>query len=485
MSSSSRTPAEPRIPTQKRARAVAHRDLTEGSIPKNLWFLTWPTMVTGVLQIADNAAELIWAGFLGFRAIASIGVAQTWIQLFNSGRMGLDTATRAMVSRAVGARDLPLANHVATQSLLFNAAAALAMMLVGVFFTEPLLRLLGVSEEVIAEGGLYLQMRFVAQVSFSLFGCSSSILQATGDPITPMKAQAAARLLQIVLAPLLVFGWLGLPTLDLPGIAVAVFLAQTVGLAITIHVLLTGRSRLRLSIAPLRPDFPLLWRMVRLGTPASVTNSERSLAQLILVGIVTPFGDTTLAAYSLTQRLQMFVNFGQHGVGQAAGVLSGQNLGAREVARARATVWWALGYTLLFSLFVGGAMLLFPTAFLIVFTREEHLLETAAPWLRITVLGFIAMGASTVFMQVFNTAGDTLVPMLVSLGSIWAIQQPAAILLSGAAQRAQLLGWQLSLPVVSGLGDLGIAWAIVLAMAVRVAVYLPYFLWGPWWRKKV
>src|SRR5437773_6958076 len=96
------------------------RDLTEGSIPRNLWFMGWPQMVAGAFNAVNQLVDLFWSGFLGSGAIATVGVAQTWIQLFNTGRMGLDTGARAMVARAIGEQDVPYANRIAFQCLTFN-----------------------------------------------------------------------------------------------------------------------------------------------------------------------------------------------------------------------------------------------------------------------------------------------------------------------------------------------------------------------------
>ncbi len=461
------------------------RDLTEGSVPRNLWLLAWPLMVSGLLQTVDQVLELTWAGFIGFRSIASVGVAQSWIQLFNTGRQGFDTATRAMVSRAIGAKDYELANHIASQALIFNITLAWTTMLLGTHFAPDLLRLLGVSDEMVAAGSQYLQLRFVSTSTFALLYTSGSILQASGDTITPMKAQFVSRLILIPLSPLLIFGWVGLPPLGLAGAATAASIGQICGVAMTLRVLFSGRSRVRITLAGLRPDFPLYWRMVKLGAPASWTTGERSLAQLLLTGVVAPFGDTTLAAYAMTQRLQQFVMLGQFGVGQAAGVLVGQNLGAKKLQRAYTTAWWALGQCGALSLVVGSLIFLFPHTFLSFFTREANLLEVAVPWMHIMVVGFMCMAAGNVLTQVFNTAGDTMVTMVTGIITIWAVQQPLARILSGSLEQWDLFGLHLSIPGVEGLGAYGIAWAMVIAVALRLFVFFPYFMWGPWYRKKV
>lgn len=192
------------------------RNLTEGSIPKNLFALAWPQMITGLLQAVQQMADLIWAGFIGSRAIASIAVAQSWTMLFMTARMGLDTAGRAMISRAWGAGDRTLANHIAVQSITLSFTISFTLTSLGFIFTEALLRLLGVSEEVIAQGATYMRIQFVASFWMALQFSSAAVLQASGDAVTPMKSQLFARTSQIIVSPLLIFGLLGLPKLGLP-----------------------------------------------------------------------------------------------------------------------------------------------------------------------------------------------------------------------------------------------------------------------------
>ena len=134
-------PSQAGVRRARRRSAYATRDLTKGSIPGNLWFLSWPQIAEGKLSVLDSIADLIWAGRLGFEAIAGMGVAQTYIMLIMTSRMGLDTGMRTMIARAVGLRDVAHANHVLAQSLTLATLFALLAVLVGVFLTEPLLRI--------------------------------------------------------------------------------------------------------------------------------------------------------------------------------------------------------------------------------------------------------------------------------------------------------------------------------------------------------
>lgn len=468
----SETPPPPSLSPGHGGRGIppgrtAGRDLTSGSIPRNLWGLAWPQMVESVLNVADQLADLLWAGRLGARHVAGLGVSQTYVMTAMTGRMGFDTAMRAMVSRAVGAGDLGRANHVALQAFTLSGAFSVMMAVVGVFFTEPLLRLLGVPESVVDAGAMYMRIQFVGMAGMAFRMMSGAALQASGDTITPMKATTATRVIHIALSPALVFGWGPLPSMALAGAATANVLSQFFGAGMNFRALFKGTSRLHLTFKGYRPDFPLLWQIVRTGLPASVTQAERNIASLILFGLVAPYGATTLAAFSLTRRVEMLAMMGAMGMGQSAGVMVGQNLGAGKPERARASVVWALFFVTALSSLIVGTMIAFPRPFLHIFNNDPELLDQAVVWLRIQAIGYLVMGSGMVFMQSYNTAGDTLVPMLTTLVSIWLVQQPLALLLPGL-----------------GLGAYGIAWAIVIGMAVRLGIYVPYFFHGRWLRIK-
>lgn len=461
-------PAEGHLDAEVRPSYVT-RDLTKGSVRLNLWFLSWPQMVEASLSVVDQLADLLWAGWLGSRAIAGLGVAQTYTQLVMMVRRGLDLAMRAMIARAVGAGNIQLANHAALQGLTLSIAYLLLFCSTGVVLTDALLELIGVSEAVRAEGALYMRVQFIGAGAMGLRMTGAAMLQSAGDAVTPMKAVVAARVLHIALSPFLVFGWASLPTFGLAGLAVANLLAQLVGCWMTYAPLFRGDSRLRLSLRGYRLDLPLCWQLLRIGTPACIAQAERGFAQLLLVGFVAPFGDVALAAYSITKRIEILAHAGNMGFGQASGTLIGQNLGAGHPHRAKQTLAWALVYASALNTVLGLMVIAFPRPILMLFNQEPELLHVGGVWLRIVGLAFIFMGPSFVFQQSFNIAGDTIGPLVITLIGFWGFQIPLAWLLPG----------------ITGLGQFGIAWAITLSMVVRVALFVPYSMSGRWLRVKV
>ena len=456
---------------QARRRPVRRtRDLTKGSVPRNLWFLAWPQMVEGVFNSLDQMVDLFWAGrVIGFRAIGGIGVAQAYAHIVMMARTGLDIAMQAMISRAVGAGRMELANHIALQGLTVTVVLSSVLAAGGVLIAKPLLDLLALSDEVVDVTIVYLQFQFAGSAVQGWRKSAEATLQAAGDALTPMKATLLARSLHIVITPFLIFGWFGAPEMGIAGAAAANIVAQAVGFVWNIYALFAGTSLLKLTLRGYRFDAPLMGRMLKIGLPASGTQLERGLSELMLVRLVAPFGDIPLAAYALTRRLERLTHIGSMGMGRASGILVGQNLGAGSVERAKRTVRWAVGYVLLIRGVAGIGLILAPAFFITLFNQDAAFLVVAIIWIRIQAVSGMLLGGGQVLQQSFNVAGDTLAPLLITFMSMWVLEVPAAFLLSQ----------------FTPLGQYGIPVAIGLAMFARVALYWAYYRTGRWTRVKV
>lgn len=455
-------------PAAPRRRATrSGRDLTQGGIRGHIWYLGWPQVAEGFLGVIDQVADLVWAGRLGFHAIAGLGAAQAYLSTIMMARMGLDSSMRSMIARAIGARRISYANHVLLQSLTLTSALALLMITVGVLLTEPLLRIIGLSDAAIEQGVGYMRVQLVAMACLSYHRLFGGALQASGDSINPLKAALASRAIHIALSPLLIFGWFGLPALGLAGAAYARLAAEVLGVAMTYWALARGdRSRLRLRFREYTLDLPLIWGLVRQGVPASVTNMQRGVSQLVVVGVAAQFGDIALAAFALARRAENVVNQSARGMGRAAGALAGQNLGAGNTQRASSAVRWAM----LFGLSLTGPfialLIVFSEAVAGFFNADPDFISTASQWLIIAAIGYISMSPVQIFTQAFNTSGSTFAPMVITVATMWAFEIPLTFILAN----------------FTPLGQFGIPTAIVGGMSLRLVAFTWYYFKGNWLR---
>jgi len=450
-------------------RIVPLRDWTQGSILGNLWLLSWPMMVGSSLNMLGPTIDMIWVGKLGAASIAGVGISGMAVMVVNSLLQGLFTGTRAMVARLFGAGDREGANHVAQQAFVVGAAFSVFMAIIGIFMAEPILLIFGVEADVVSEGAAYMRVQFVGMVTMSLRMLTEAAMQASGDSFTPMRIAIFFRLLHVALCPFLVFGWWIFPHLGVSGAALTNVISQGIGGALGLWFLFAGRTRLRLTMKNFRFNGSLLWRLVKIGFPASITGAERTIANMVLMYFVAPFGTAAVAAHSLIQRIDAFLHMPAQGLGQAAGVLAGQNLGAGKPERAVKTGWLAAGL-------VTGAMVIsslvvwfWAEGIVGIFNTESELVVIASNFLRIEIVSYMVFGVVVVLMQCLNGVGDTWIPMITTLATMWLVQVPLAYFL----------------PKHTSLGVYGVRWGIVSAIAMRAVIYATYFKSGRWKRKKV
>ena len=448
---------------------AAGRDLVSGSILRNLLTLSWPMIVGNSVNMLGPTVDMIWVGRLGSAVIAGVGVTGIAVMLAQSGLMGLFTGMRAMVARFIGAGDEKTANHIAQQAIVIGAASSIILAVIGVFLSEWILTLIGVEQEVIDESANYMRIQFIGMTAMAFRSMAEGVMQASGDAATPMKIAVGFRLVHIVISPFLIFGWWIFPQMGLNGAAVTNVISQSLGTVLAFWFLMTGRSRLKLSFTGFHIDWPTIWRIVRIGLPASFMGMEQNLRGFIFIKFMAPFGTLAMAAHTLVGRIEMILFMPAFGLGMAAGVLTGQNLGAGKPDRAEKSGWTAAGILQIFIIVVCVALLLWAEWPVRVFTSDAELISLSVTFIRIAVVGYLIMGMASIFQQCITSAGDTVIPMIVSLVTGWLVQLPLAYFL----------------PKMWGLEVYGVRWALVVPMAIGAAAYTIYFRMGRWKEKKV
>ena len=425
--------------------------------------------ISSSLNMLGPFVDMIWVGRLGAASIAGVGIAGMAVMMVNSAIMGLNMGMRAMVARFVGTDDVEGANHVARQAFVISASFATVTAVIGIFLAETILRLLGVEADVVTEGAAYMRIMFVGSMAMSLRMVAESTMQASGDAMSPMRIMIASRIVHVAICPFLIFGWWIFPRFGVSGAAMTNVFSQGLGLALGLWILFSGRSRLRLTLSNFRLDGAIIWRIVKIGIPAAINNMERSVVNVVMMWFIVSFGTLAVAAHTVMQRIEMALMMPGMGMGMAAGVLAGQNLGAGQPERAERSGW--LASALVTGIMVIGSLAVWFWAESIVriFNAEPALVEIASTFMRVQIVGFLVLGVAAVLTNCLNGVGDTMTPMLASLISMWAVQVPMAFLL----------------PRYTNTGVYGVRWAMVTALAIRALTYVIYFRLGRWKRKKV
>lgn len=406
------------------------RDLTEGSIVRNIWHLALPMMMANLLQDAFNIVDMIFVGRLGPSALAAVGMSGTIHGVLFTLIFGISMGTIAMVSRFIGAKRIPEAENVAMQSVFLGLFCYVFITIIGYPLSSPMLGILRASKEVIQQGVPYMRISFVGSFAMILSVVLSAILNAAGDAVTPLTTLAVATVANIVLDPLLIFGLLGFPRMEVAGSALATVIARGIGVAILSWKLLRGHVIIHLKIKNARVDFPTMGKIMKIGIFSSVQAVVRNISGLVLTRLVATYGTFAVAAYVIGMRLRMIVMMPGFGLANAVAPLVGQNLGAKKPERAERTAWVTGGITSAIMTSIGVLYIVFAKTTIAIFNTHPEVIRIGATqqYIIAGALGFV--GLNIVLGRAFNGAGDTLSPMVITAITLVGFQIGLALLFS-------------------------------------------------------
>ncbi|MFB6154942.1 MAG: MATE family efflux transporter [Haloferacaceae archaeon] len=438
--------------------------MTTGAITPKLVTLAWPLVAGNLLQTFYNLADMFWVGRVSAEAVAAVSLMFPTSWLFVSTAMGITAAAVALVSQHIGAGNEREADNVVAQTILLALALAFVLALGGYLFRGPLVSLIGAQGRVYTEALAYIEVIFLSIPFTFLFFAFRAVLRAAGDTKTAMWLVVVSAGLNVVLDPFLILGWAGFPALGTQGAAIATLISRALAAVVGVYILLDGGWGARLRLGDLRPDWPVLRKLVAVGYPATGDGLARSLAAVVMAGLVARFGPVATAAYGIGIRL-MSVSWTVSGaVGQAAATGVGQNLGAKTPERAAEVTWKATLGTMGILFALGALVFAFPATAMRVFIDDAAVVAAGVELLRIIAPFWALFGGLMVIQGAFRGAGDTKVAMILSLLSRWVFRIPAA----------WLLAYYLTF------AETGLWWAMTFSSVAAFVVGVVWFQRGTW-----
>lgn len=442
------------------------RDLTRGSILKNLIVFSIPLFLGNFLQMLYNMVDTAYVGRLGQGALAAVSMSFTVLFVLVSAGLGLTTGTTTMVSQYLGARRYDMVQKTIANSVFFVGLLALVLSVAGGVLARPLLRLLGTPRAIMDPAAIYLQIIMAGLPVSFLFFQISAILRGAGDSKTPLYFLLVATVINIIGDPLLIYGIGPFPKMGVAGAAIATVFAQTAAAAFAVIHLATRSGPLLLTLRGFRPDWRVIWDVVRLGIPAGIQQTVVALGGSVVVRTVASFGTTALAVYSMGSKVDSIAMMPSMSLSIAVAAMTGQNLGAGREDRVRELVRTSLLLILvlmaIFALFVAA----FPELLIGIFTDETVLFGPGAVYIRALALAYVFFGVIFVLGGVFRGAGAMIVPMFISVFSLWMVRVPLAIVFSQSLR----------------FGPPGIWWGVTISSAIGALAHAVYYWRGTWSR---
>lgn len=427
--------------------------------------LSGPIVLANILQTAYQLIDTFWLGRLGANAVAAVSLSFPVLFFIISLGIGMTIAGSIMVAQYKGMNNQRMINYSSAQTFMVLFFISLILALVGYFLAEPLMKIIGAEDEVLADAVSYFKVSAIGFIFLFVFFVFQSLMRGIGNVVVPTYVVLTTVLLNLVLDPLFIFGWGPVPAMGVSGAAMASVFTQGLSALMGILILKSGRFGIELQVQDFKPDLGWFKELIRIGTPSSLEFSTRALGMTMLITIVTSFGSMVVASYGIGARILSFVIIPALGLSSATTTLVGQYVGAEKIGKAE-EVGVISTKVAFYSLTAIGALLYAfarpLTAFFV--PGETQVIENGALFIKIMAPSFGLLGIQQVINGVFNGAGFTLASMIVSILSLWIIRFPMAYILSNN----------------TGLSYDGIWWSFPISNLIAAIFAFLWFQRGDW-----
>ncbi|ULA62560.1 MAG: conserved membrane protein of unknown function [Nitrospira sp.] len=393
-------------------------------IRKSVLTLALPVTVSSLLQRTEGIVAVFLVGGLGAVPIAAVGLGQLLAFIATTLVSGLSVGSNVIIAQLWGAKRHRDAGEAARHFLGLSIAVSLVLAALGATLNHVAMELLGAESGVIALAIPYSTIIFLVIPFTVLLQVLSSILQGTGDTRTPMYAMILVNLLHIGIAYPLVYGYWGLPAIGVKGAAIAVGIAEAIGVA---FLLWHSRSVLKPS-THLRLD--LIHTMWQVGAPVSGERIVQQAGILIYTKLVLLYGTVSYAAHQVGLSIESLSFLPGYGFAIAAATMVGQSIGAGKYTRAKLENWEANRLAIIIMASMGVVFFFFPYLLLRAFTTDDAVIELGTLFLKIVAVLQIPLALTMVIAGSLRGAGDTRFIMGATMVGMWGVRVPLALIVA-------------------------------------------------------
>ena len=444
-------------------------DYTQIGMKKAIFLLAVPMILELVMESTFAVVDIYFVGKLGASAVATVGLTETYLYLLYSIGMGLAMAVTAIIARRVGEKNTRDAGVSAVQSIFLALLASLPFALAGIFYAKELLALMGADQWSIDHGYRYTQWMLGGNVVIMLLFIINAIFRGAGDAAIAMRILFIANGINIILDPVLIFGWGPFPAMGIEGAAIATTIGRGIGVLTQLWLLFKGGKHIRVRAEQIYWEAKSMLHIFRTSLGGIGQMLVAMTSWIFLMRILAEIGSEAVAGSTIALRIVMFTMMPAWGLSNAAATLVGQNLGAGNPDRAESAVWKTGTYNMIFLIGVSVIYFFFNESLMRIFTDDNRVVEIGAEWLRILSFSYFVYGWWMVSTSAFNGAGDTQTPTKINLVFFWLIQIPLSWFL------AINLNWQES----------GVFWGVFISETSVGLFTLWLFNRGKWKTVKV
>ena len=458
--------------TQKLRSLFGAQDMTIGSPLSCLLKFSIPLLIGNLAQQMYNTVDAIVIGksAWGDQGLAAVGLAGPIVNLLLVLFMGISTGASILSAQYFGAKDRPTLNKTIGAALFLIVVSGVIMMAAGYFLSPVLIGLTTPpSPEVGAGATDYLQIFFLGIIGSGMYNIISGILRGLGDSVYPLLFLVVACVLNIFLDLAFV------NQMGVAGVALATIIAQGVSAVLCLWRLCNIRHICDVKMKHiLHPDKPLMIKIGALGLPSGITQAIFSMSAIIVQSLTNTLGDAMVAANTAVMRVDGFAMMPNFTFGTAATTYFGQNVGAGKGERLKPGIKAMLKLGLISSTVMVAGILLFGHQLIGMFTETELTMQLGVQGLNTLAVGYICFSVSQVLQGSMRGAGETQVPMYISILTTVVLRMPLAYLLAYTTRTPE---WPNGQPAAL-FTSLLVSWVVAMLLSI-----LAYRM--KWWRKKL
>lgn len=387
-------------------------DMCNGPITGKMLRFALPLMLSSMLQLLFNAADIITVGKFGSEhSLAAVGSNTALINLLTNLFIGLSIGANVLVARFYGAKNGEELNETVHTAMLLSLISGLILTVTGVIFARYFLIWMKTPAEILDLATTYLKIYFLGMPAMMIYNFGSAILRAIGDTKRPLYFLAAAGVINIILNILLVVVF----RLDVKGVGIATVISQTVSAILIIRCLAKSNGDIKLEFKKLRFSRGKIGAILRIGLPAGLQGSIFSLSNVVIQSSVNIFGPVVVKGNSAAQNLEGFVYFSMNAFHHATLSFTSQNMGAKKYDRLGKILKNGLSLAILFGAGFGGTVILFGRNLLSIYTNDGAAISAGMTRLYIITGTYTLCGIMDVMVGAIRGIGYTVLPTIVSL----------------------------------------------------------------------
>lgn len=387
-------------------------DMCNGPLFGKILLFSLPLMLSGILQLLFNAADMIIVGrWEGSEALAAVGSTGPLVNLLVNVFIGLSVGANVLVARYFGAgQDRELSEMVHT-AILTAFICGVALIFIGFFCAPFALKAMGAPEEVLGQSILYIRIYFAAMPAMMIYNFGAAILRAVGDTRRPLYFLTVAGVINVILNLFFVI----VCGLGVAGVALATAVSQMISASLVMICLMRSEGTYRLYIKKLRINSHKLGRMARIGLPAGLQGAVFSVSNVLIQSSVNSFGSVAMAGNSAAGNLEGFVYTAMNTLHQTAVSFVGQNYGAKKYKRIGIIALQCLGIVAVTGLVLGNAMYFAGGKLLRLYSSEEEVIAVGLRRMLLICCPYCLCGIMDTLVGCMRGMGHSVLPMVVSL----------------------------------------------------------------------